>query len=228
MKFVQESPPAWGDAPTSGVLGNIKYVFSDVQLRVIASTIVLVQASALMIEPIFALYVEHFAGPTRYLSTVAGGIFSIAGVFMVISAPWWGKRNDRLGFKQNLILATTGTGVAYSLHLIVPNLYLLALLRALLGFVRGGILHALYSATSLRSPAGRKSGLIGVASSMNVLGNMLGPLFGGVIAGHFGILSVFVANSVLFLLTSLLIWRYFADDTRRERIEASEAGEPPG
>lgn len=227
IRFVHETPqPAQPDGTTS-VLENVKIMFSDTQLRVAAFTMVLVQASALMIEPIFALYIERFPTDTKYISTLTGGIFSIAGVFMVIAAPWWGKRNDRMGFKHNLILATTGTGIAYSLHLIVPNIYLLGMLRAGLGFVRGGILHSLYSIISLRSPSGKKSGLIGIASSLNVFGNMAGPLVGGTIAAHFGIMSVFIVNSVLFLTTSFIVWKYVSEVSDAETVEVSETVEVP-
>jgi DHA1 family multidrug resistance protein-like MFS transporter len=225
IKFVKEAPHGEKKTAPSGVLENARTMFADTQLRIAAFTIVLVQASALMIEPIFALYIERFSTSTKYISTLTGGIFSIAGVFMVIAAPWWGNRNDRLGFKHNLILATVGTGVAYSLHLIVPNIYALAVLRAGLGFVRGGILHSLYSIISLRSPAEKKSGLIGIASSLNILGNMVGPLIGGAIAARFGILSVFIVNSILFMTTSALVWKYVTEVRKTETPEASEPAE---
>lgn len=222
MRFVEETERPAEERSTPGVIENVKFLLSDGQLRMAASTIVLVQASALMIEPIFALYIEQFSAATKYISTLTGSIFSIAGVFMVIAAPWWGKRNDRLGVKHNLVLATTGTGVAYSLHMIVPSLYLLAPLRAMLGFVRGGILHSLYSVISLRSPSERRSGLVGLASSFNILGNMIGPLIGGTIAGHFGILSVFIVNSVLFLATSWLVWRYMSESPPGSASDSAE------
>lgn len=225
IRFVREAPRDARQTAPSGVLKNAGLMFSDTQLRIAACTIVLVQASALMIEPIFALYIERFSTATKYISTLTGGVFSIAGVFMVIAAPWWGNRNDRLGFKHNLILATAGTGVAYSLHLIVPNIYLLCVLRAGLGFVRGGILHSLYSIISLRSPAEKKSGLIGIASSLNIFGNMAGPLIGGAIAARFGILSVFVVNSILFMTASALVWKYVSEVGRTGTPEAPEAAE---
>jgi DHA1 family multidrug resistance protein-like MFS transporter len=213
-KFVEEAPRD-GSAPApSSVLDNAKFVAADPQLRLAGITILLSQGAALMIEPVFALFVESFRVTTSYVSTLAGGMFSIAGVFMVISAPWWGRRNDRLGYKHNLFLALLGTGVAYSLHAVVTNLAVLGVLRACLGFVRGGILHALFSSTSLRSPAGRRSGLMGIASSLAVLGNMLGPLAGGFIAGHFRLRTVFMVNSVIFLLTAAIIMRYFEDPRR--------------
>ena len=209
-------------AEKPGVLQNFKYFFSDRQLRLVAILIVVAQGAALMIEPIFALFIEGFNTETRYVSTLTGVIFSIAGVFMVFSAPWWGRRNDRLGYKRNLIWAFGGTGVAYALHIIVPNLVALGVLRAALGFARGGILHALYSVTSLRSPSDRKSGLIGIAASLAILGNMIGPLLGGMIAGQFSMYSVFAVNSALFLFGCYIAWRAFAEPRHARVAEASE------
>ncbi len=193
---------------------NFRLMFSDKRLRIIALTLLLAQVSVQMIEPIFALFIEGFKTETRFLSTLTGAIFAIAGVFMVFSAPWWGKRNDRLGFKTNLLIAITGTAAAYSLHIVVPNLATLTGLRAGLGFARGGILPALYSLTNFHAPTDRKSGLIGIASALAILGNMLGPLIGRIIGGHFGIPMCFAANSVLLLLTALIVWKYLHEQPR--------------
>jgi len=204
------------------VINNFKFMFTNNQLRIVAITIVLSQIASLMIEPLFALFIETFKTTIRYVSTLTGITIAISGIFMVISSPWWGRRNDRLGFKQNLIIALTGTGVAYSLHMFVPNITSLIFLRAGLGFVRGGILHALYSITSLISPEERKSGMIGVATSLTIFGNMIGPLAGGFIAGNFGLNNVFIINSVLFLICSVIIWRFFKDKHHTEKMITNE------
>lgn len=211
VKMVHEDHHPSTDERSRSVFHNFRTMFSNPQLRVIAVGIVLAQAAALMVEPIFALFVESFRTDTAYLSTLTGITFAISGIFMVISAPWWGKRNDRLGYKHNLMLATAGTGVAYGLHIVVPGLITLGILRAGLGFVRGGILHALFSLTSLHAPDDRKSGLIGVASSLAVLGNMVGPTTGGMIAGQFGIWAVFACISMMFFILTAVIWRYLTD-----------------
>lgn len=187
---------------------NIRLMVADKHLRIVALTIVLAQTSVQMIEPIFALFIETLTAETRFLSTLTGAIFAIAGVFMVFSAPWWGKRNDRLGFKQNLVTALAGTGVAYGFHLIVPNLVALTGLRALLGFARGGILPALYSLTNIYAPGDRKSGMIGIASSFTILGNMVGPIIGGFVGGHMGIRACFAFSSGLLFMTTLIVWKY--------------------
>ncbi|MBI5020009.1 MAG: MFS transporter [Ignavibacteriales bacterium] len=208
-RFVRDVPQSEEIDSKSSVVQNIKFMFRHKQLRTIAVVIVISQIAALMIEPLFALFIESFKTTTKYISTLTGFTIAISGVFMVISSPWWGKRNDLFGFKKNIIYALSGTGVTYALHMIVPNLFSLMFLRAGMGFVRGGILHTLYSMTNHFSPDNRKSGMIGIASSLTVFGNMIGPLLGGWVAGNWGIQSVFIINSFLFLICASIIWFYY-------------------
>jgi MFS family permease len=53
-----------------------------------------------------------------------------------------------------------------------------------------------------------------IASSMTILGNMLGPTIGGFVAGEFGITASFVTNSLLLVTLSVLIWKFFEDPPR--------------
>lgn len=223
MAMVKETPVAPASAPRVSVMDNIRYVTRNRKLRTIGMLILLAQASALMIEPIFALFIELFKKSGEFLTTTVGVIFSIAGIFMVISAPWWGRRNDRIGYRKNLVTATSGAGLAYAAHIVVPDLLSLGFLRAGLGFCRGGILHSLFSLTSLHVPAERRGGIIGIASSLAILGNSIGPLTGGFIAEHFGIRAVFAVNSILFLLIALTIWRSDIDTVPGQ----GPAPEPP-
>lgn len=211
VKFVHEVPQAQPMTNSVSVFQNFKFMFTNSQLRIVAVTIIISQAAALMIEPLFALYIESFKTSIKYISTLTGIIFAIAGIFMVISSPWWGKRNDRVGYKHNLIYSLTGTGIAYGLHIFVPNLIMLGVLRAGLGFARGGILHALYSITSLKSPPERQSGMIGIASSLTLLGNLMGPLAGGMIAGNLNINFVFITICFLFLVTGFIVWKFLSE-----------------
>jgi DHA1 family multidrug resistance protein-like MFS transporter len=193
------------------VVENYRLMYSDKRLRIVGAVLVVGQVSVLMIEPIFALFIETFKTDTKYLSTLAGSIFSVSGIFMVASAPWWGKRNDRLGYKRNLYTALAIVGVAYAGHIIVANLVQLALLRAFLGLARGGVLPALYSLTSLYSPPERRGGMIAIASSLTILGNMLGPVIGGLVASRFGITASFVANSFMLVTASFVVWKYLSE-----------------
>jgi DHA1 family multidrug resistance protein-like MFS transporter len=204
---VRETARAGQHERSYSVLDNARLMWKDRRLRIVGLTMVLVQLCVLMIEPIFALFVEQLSTGSRYVSTLTGVVFSISGIFMVIAAPWWGRQNDRIGYRRNLTIALTALGAAYLLHTVVADLVQLGFLRALLGFARGGVLPALYSIVSLLSPLERRGGVMAIASSLTVLGNMIGPMVGGMIAGAFGITTTFVANGVLLLLTALLISR---------------------
>lgn len=195
------------EAARYSVFDNLRLMLTHPRLRVVALLFVAVQISVLMVEPLFALFIESFRSDTRYLSTVAGGVFSIDGLFMVVSAPWWGRRNDSRGYRASLPAALVVAGVCYAGHVLVGDLVQLSGLRALLGFARGGVLPALYSITSFASPPDRRGGMMAIASSLTVLGNLLGPLAGGFIGGHFGLPAVFVANSFLLLGVGVFSWR---------------------
>ena len=193
------------------VRDNYRFMFTNRHLRLTAITMVVAQMSILMIEPIFALFVESFQTDTRFISTLTGGIFSISGLSMVLFAAWWGKRNDERGYTKNLSMALAVVGVVYAGHIIVQNLFQLAILRAFLGFAQAGVLPALYSLTNINTPPERRGGIIAVASSMTILGNMIGPMIGGFVAGHFGITASFVANSCMLIGMSLVIRRNLTD-----------------
>jgi len=206
MSQVKEGQDANPQARRFTVLDNYKLMFTDRRLRVVGILFVVGQMSVLMAEPLFALFIEGFTTGTAYLSTLAGGIFSIAGLFMVVSAPWWGKRNDQTGYRSNLAVAFGVTAICYAGHLIVSDLIQLSLLRSFLGFARGGVLPALYALTSTYSPPERRGGMMAIASSLTVLGNLIGPILGGLSAGHFGILAPFAVNSIVLFLAGIFVW----------------------
>ncbi len=190
---------------------NVRLMFRDRRLRIVAATLVVGQMSVLMVEPIFVLFVEGFEADSKYISTIAGSIFSVSGLFMVISAPWWGRRNDRTGYRKNLAIALGVIGVCYMGHLLVGSLVQLGALRAFLGFARGGILPTLYALTSVFTPPERQGGMMAIASSMTLLGNLLGPAMGGILAGAFGISAPFIANGILLLSMSYIVWTRLLD-----------------
>ena len=203
------------------VFENYTLMYSHKQLRLVALCLVMGQVSVLMVEPIFALFVESFKANTEYIATLAGGIFSITGLFSTVSAPWWGKRNDSKGYKKGLFIGMGLTGLAYIGHNLVTSLLQLAVLRAVLGFGRGGVLPSLYSLTHLHSPPERRSGMIAIASSMTILGNMIGPVLGGLVASFTGIREMFLVNSVLALLVSFIIWKQM-EEPRKQSVESVE------
>jgi DHA1 family multidrug resistance protein-like MFS transporter len=204
---VKELVRGYDEERKYSVPSNFRLMLTDPRLRLVAVGLVVGQMAVLMIEPLFALFIEGFGTQTEYLATLAGGIVSIAGLFMVISAPWWGRRNDRVGYRRNMTLAFGVVAATYVGHALVADLVQLSALRAVLGFFRGGILPALYALTSLHSPPERRGGMMAIASSLTLFGNMLGPTMGGFIAGHLGIRTSFYVVALLLIGLSVMFRR---------------------
>jgi DHA1 family multidrug resistance protein-like MFS transporter len=140
-----------------------------------------------------------------YLSTTAGLLFGVTGIATALSSPWWGKRNDRKGYRKNLTIAMAVGALALILHSVVFSHILLFPVRILLGFCIGGLVPAFYSVINRNIPDERKSGVMGIASSSTILGNMLGPLIYSGMMFFTGIRHVFIFAGLLLLFNMIFI-----------------------
>ena len=193
------------------LIDNYSYALAAPNIRFALILIVGAQMAIGMVQPIFALFVESLEVSKDYLATITGAIFSIAGLFIVFSAPWWGKRNDRIGYRKNLLIASFIAGLTYIAHAVAFHALVLIPVRAALGFCLGGIIPPLYSFISKHTEFPRRGAIMGIASSSFILANIIGPTVGGYVAAHLGLRAAFAVSGTLLLFTTLLIWRFFFD-----------------
>jgi MFS family permease len=158
------------------------------------------------VRPIFVLYVETFSISTKILPTVTGALYSIMGIFSTFSAAWWGKRVEKTGLRKNLFVATLITGSMYSAHSFISDPFTLIPIRILLGFGFGALLPLLFTSISNNISFERKGGVLGVASSFQIIGNMIGPVIGGYAVGVMGIRTSFFLTGIVFFLIAGLIF----------------------
>jgi len=201
-----KEPPRQSSGKLYSLKENYKYVFSKSYLYLSMISILFLQISITVAQPIFALFVESITTNTEYISTLTGSIFATLGVFSVISSPWWGKRNDTKSFKKNIIIAITGAGIAYCLHSIVYDPFMLFPVRAFLGLCVGGIIPVLYANINKFISDDRKSGIMGIASSFTLLGNLLGPLLCTALLFKTEIRYIFLISGVMLFANAGLIF----------------------
>ncbi|MCX6143932.1 MAG: MFS transporter [Ignavibacteriales bacterium] len=234
LRYVEEPPREHDRAKVNHTLAvNLRSAFESPSIRAALILIFLSQVALLIVQPIFALYVESLEPVTTRIATLAGAIFSITGVFMVISSPWWGRRNDTKSYKKNLTMAISGAAVSCFAQGFVVHAYQLLVLRALQGFCVGGILPSLYSYVSKHSSPSRRGGIIGIASSSQVLANVVGPTTGGYIAAATGLRANFFVTGALLTASLLFLRRSFVDmrgseelGTIPERLQAVDDAPP--
>ena len=212
VRSVREDPATRGSAAEQrSLFANYGYAFRSHPIRIALLVIFMSQVAMLMIQPVFALYIEQLAPGQTLIATLAGAIFSIAGFFMVVSSPWWGRRNDVKSYKKNLMMAVSGAALAYALQGLAASPYHLLPLRALQGFCMGGVLPTLYSYISKHADVARRGAIMGIASSFHVLANMVGPTAGGQIAASMGIRQNFFITGSILALTALFVSLFFVD-----------------
>ena len=201
-----KEPAAVAAKKVYSVFQNYKYVFNNSQIFIAMITVMLIQTSIAIAQPVFALFVESITKGTEYLSTLTGAIFGTLGVFSVISSPWWGRRNDTKSFKKNIIIAICGAGVAYIIHTLIRNPYLLFPVRAFLGLCVGGIIPVLYSYINKNISDDRKGGVMGIASSFTLLGNLIGPLLCTLLLYEIQLKYIFIIAGMMLLGNAVLIF----------------------
>ncbi len=187
--------------------GNYIFVFRFSQLRLTILMIVFVQVAIAFNQPLFALYAETLDIDKKFIASIAGLLYGIMGVFTMIGSPFWGKYNETHLVNRSFAIAAFTAAFSYSLHYFIYNPYLLGFVRAILGLALGGLLPVLYTLVSLNSPLERRGGIMGIASSAQVLGNLLGPTLGGLLASQFGIRPIFIVSA--FVLTSVGLTGYY-------------------
>lgn len=200
------------------VLDNYRFVSKHLQLKYAMLLLMISAAAISMIQPLFALFIEQKIDGSPYLATITGSIFGVMGLFQVISSSFWGKLNDKSEIRKNIIFALTGAGLGYALHIVTIGVWELIPIRALLGLCIGGVLPSLFSFINKCIPHHRKGGVIGIASSFTMLGNLLGPLSSGYIASVTSIKFVFVLSGVILASSSIIAYKKLVvpPESRRE------------
>lgn len=199
MALVRE---AEGPRSTEGfgrIFENYRLVFGTPQLRLLYFVLFGCQFALMSLAPIMALFVESLGAHGALLATTTGAIFAVTGLATVLTAPRWGHRSDRGGYRPTLRMALLGSSVFALPQGLVAAPWQLFLARIPYGIFVGGVVPSVHAMISLRAPEDRRAGILGITSTALMLGNLVGPLLGGIIAGAFGLRSIFFVSAAVFL-----------------------------
>ncbi len=216
--LVREAEKPKPEGGIEQIVENYKFVFGTPQIRILFFVLLLSQFALMSLVPIMALFVEELGAHGRLIATTTGAILAVTGVANIIASPRWGRRSDKQGYRATLKRALLGAGI-----FAVPQGFAMApwhlfVLRIPYGLMIGGIIPSVHAMIGLRAPENRRAGTLGVTSTALMMGNMMGPLVGGALAGVFGIRAVFFLSGAVFFVVLLGLW---------PRIEEPERGAGP-
>lgn len=177
-----------------------------VVLAIMTCNVVLMSSSYTMLIPFLPLYLRNELGtPEESLNMWSGAIFAISFAVCAVMAPIWGKMSDSKGKKLMLIRSSALIAVTYFCGALVQTPGQLFMVRVLQGFA-AGLWPASLALTSAYTPPNKVGVSMGIMQSALITGNIIGPLFGGLLAESFGIrTSFFIAALALCVITAITV-----------------------
>jgi MFS family permease len=137
-----------------------------------------------------------FAGNLRE-EAATGVVFSVIGLASTISALSVAPLGERLGYRNTVAAATIATGLLYPTVALADGFVSFALLLGLVGLFQGAMVPGTSALIAASAPEGKHGSTFGMASSMQSLALMLGPLGGGLVTAQAGIEAVYVVIGVV-------------------------------
>lgn len=162
------------------------------------------QTAIVLVSPVMPYYIKELGAPSTMLATISGTIVSLVGVMSIITAPWWGRRADVLGFRSTMRKATGVVIVGMACQSIVPWYGWLFPVRIIIGLAVGALIPMLYAELTRQSPRARRGGMMGLASSATLLGNLVGPLLCSGITMVLPLRWAFVAATLIMCVSYLI------------------------
>lgn len=153
-----------------------------------------------MLVPFLPIYLLELGVSDQDVTMWTGAVFSITFFIAGIMAPVWGKLADKRGKKLMAIRAAAFIGLSYLLCGLVTNAWQLLLARAVMGFANG-FMPAAMTIVSLSVAKERTGTALGIFQTGSIVGNVIGPLFGGLLESVIGMRPVFfMAGIILFIV----------------------------
>ncbi|MGY3717276.1 MFS transporter [Sutcliffiella cohnii] len=183
----------------------LHFIFHNPMLLTVMFLSVFTQAALFSVQPLLALYVEQLTRAEN-VALLAGLAFSATGFGNLLASRNWGKLGDKIGYEKVMTILMLLCAILFIPQALVTELWQLVLFRFLFGMAVGGMIPCMTAYIRSIAPQSMQGEVLGYNVSFRFLGNVAGPLMGGVIAGFYGISAVFYVTSFIFLICGLVMF----------------------
>ena len=158
------------------------------------------------LQPVISVYIKGIVpSDTENLAFIAGAVFSAMGIAQLISSSPLGKLVDKIGPRKVLVISLIYVGILNIPQAYVSDVYQLAIIRFLQGFGLGGMLPALNTYLSSKTPREFTGQVFSYNQSCLFLGYFLGAVGGASLMAWLGFTTLFWASGGLFIISALWI-----------------------
>lgn len=168
-----------------------------------------------VIIPILPFYIESMGAGGVEL----GLLVASYAVMRLICGPVWGSLSDRLGRKPVLIAGILGYAITMVWFGLATRLWMLFAARILSGVLSSATAPTTMAYISDSTPENERGGGMGLLGAASGIGTILGPAFGGFLAGESLSRPFFIAAGMS-LLALLLAWRFLPETVSQAERQA--------
>ncbi|WP_270170076.1 MFS transporter [Paenibacillus sp. SYP-B4298] len=209
-------------APQVSVIQGFRELSHVPQLTALFAVTFMIQFAMLSPMPLIPLYVQHLHGTAENLAFWAGFVGSVTGLSNMVASPLLGRLGDRVGQERILGVALLGSAVLFIPQAFVSSVWQLVIVRFLLGIFLGGLIPTVNALIRRFTPEGMESRAYSFNSSTLALGNMIGPVTGGLVSGWIGISGVFLISAAMLLLNYAWVRRSLYDSDSKPVVGRKE------
>ncbi len=158
-----------------------------------------------LVSPFLPLLLKQ-VGVVEGLEIWSGIAFSASFVISSIMSPIWGALADKYGRKIMIIRSGIGIACSYFGLAFAVSAWQVVALRMLNGFLSGFIPSAI-ALVATNTPDDRLGSSLGLIQTGSAFGNIMGPLFGGVVSHYVGVQkTLLIAGCILLSATAVVIF----------------------
>lgn len=177
--------------------GVIKSLRSPQVVLGLLLTTMIIQAANNSINPIVSLFVKELMHNGPGVTFVSGIIAALPGIATMLAAPRLGRLGDRIGTQKILIAGFLLSILCFVPSAFVRNPWQLGGFRFLIGIADAALFPQVQTLLTKQTPSELTGRIFSWNQSTMYIGNILGPLIGGTVAGWFDYGAVFLATAGL-------------------------------
>jgi DHA1 family multidrug resistance protein-like MFS transporter len=163
-------------------------------------------------SPLLPLVVQEIMPDGALLSSAAGLLTTVSGVFSAIAAPIIGRWGDRHGGRIPLLIATFVLAGAIGIQALASTYWMLLVAQVFMGLAVGGTLSIVSAYIGRAAPEGKAGTAYGLDTLATSLSNAIGPTLGGWL-GAVSLSLPFYVGSVVTALSGFAVLRLPKDNT---------------
>jgi len=196
------------------------------QVVMLAISLSILQIGFGFVTPVFPIYITELGMGGIELGVLAA---SFALTRILLAGPLGGL-SDRVGRKKVLVYSLLGFALANVIYAFAVEAVVMIAARALEGAVSAGFFPAANAFVSDMTTPKNRGTAMGYLSTGNMVGFVVGPVVGGVLAEFLGIRLPFIIAALASLLTMLLLYvlvqepikKTTEDDRHRPKVSFKE------